>query len=1196
MVVSNPLRYDLDTLANLYQFYQQNFTNEMDQKIYDLIKKKEEERFTICFAGHFSAGKSTLINQFTNEPLLPQSPIPTSANVVEIVNGKEEIIVDLKNQQAVRSEASLTIDQIQNLCKDGETINRIRISKPLSQLPENVSIFDTPGIDSVDDADRIITEASIHTADILYYVVDYNHVQSEVNAMFLKEIEHRGIPYCLIVNQIDKHVDSELTFEAFKNSTENALLSWELHPQKVYYISLKALDLPTNEWKELKADMHQLFSPEQTNMINDTINREVSYYIDLAMDEYNESLIELENANENEDKSETGESIGQLKENLSTLEESVTSLDDQVNTLLNQTTANAQLMSFEIREKARELLESFQDNFKTGIFTTSKKREKIREERLQHFYGALMEQVEANLIWKLRDKLTAFINQYYKETLTLELPKEPYQKEAVIKQINTGASVTGEYVLNYTKQLEQDIKKHYRLEYKAIWLNYKKEIEELIQKDISKLQQSLNEATTQYKDKEKQETRISEINKYQEYLKAFKHGEVELDRDIYQKLKHLNKVEVKTDHTYFEEKSIYHKNDDQEVSSPLKERESLNLDPKTTLNYAKKVVDITRDLDSVQKLTTTLEEKIERLEKQKYEIALFGAFSAGKSSFANALLGENILPVSPNPTTATINKISPPTKTHKHRTAIVKMKSEEDVLDDIHLSLSDITFDSLKSFIDWFQRKKWKKMNLSTRNFTFLKAISDGYQDVSAMLSEKQEVTQENFERFIATESIACFVEELELFFDCAITRKGISLVDTPGADSINARHTNLTFSYMKNSDAILFLTYYNHPFSKADELLLQQLGKIKDAFHLDKMFFIINAADLASDEEELSLVKQYVKNQLQKNEVYQPNLYALSSKNVMLDKSREEAVADGGFLSFEHDFDYFLGDQLLQLSLSAMITDVERIEAFLKRYIDAQNMEAQEKENLKGKYEQELTEYKAITANYPIENSITYILEQLEKQFYYMKQRLSIQFPDHFKEFFHPGRIKLSGKKGRLQVQESYEAFIKQLNQLANQELRAIIVRMETWSNDQFRKVHQDLADKFYQLSDEEYQISAFHSKDLDQPDWNEQVFHIQENKVNSVLNQYKDTKQFFQENKKKIMEENLSDILLPFYEDKLKNINDDFHDFYKHQIEELIKNILADVQTQAEYDYDSFIDKIFNQTTDEKMIDAYEEMKRIK
>ena len=54
-----------------------------------------------------------------------------------------------------------------------------------------------------------------------------------------------------------------------------------------------------------------------------------------------------------------------------------------------------------------------------------------------------------------------------------------------------------------------------------------------------------------------------------------------------------------------------------------------------------------------------LRKKADRLDGQEFTVALFGAFSAGKSSFSNALIGEKVLPVSPNPTTAAINRIRP---------------------------------------------------------------------------------------------------------------------------------------------------------------------------------------------------------------------------------------------------------------------------------------------------------------------------------------------------------------------------------------------------------------------------------------------------------------------------------------------------------------------------------------------------------
>src|SRR5699024_4410371 len=64
-------------------------------------------------------------------------------------------------------------------------------------------------------------------------------------------------------------------------------------------------------------------------------------------------------------------------------------------------------------------------------------------------------------------------------------------------------------------------------------------------------------------------------------------------------------------------------------------------------------------LPGFEEIINDLLENKERLDHRTLTVALFGAFSAGKSSFANALLGDNLLPSSPNPTTAVINRISP---------------------------------------------------------------------------------------------------------------------------------------------------------------------------------------------------------------------------------------------------------------------------------------------------------------------------------------------------------------------------------------------------------------------------------------------------------------------------------------------------------------------------------------------------------
>ena len=160
----------------------------------------------------------------------------------------------------------------------------------------------------------------------------------------------------------------------------------------------------------------------------------------------------------------------------------------------------------------------------------------------------------------------------------------------------------------------------------------------------------------------------------------------------------------------------------------------------------------------------------------------------------------------------------------------------------------------------------------------FISAFQKGYPVYRDALGTVIKVERDEFVKFVAEEDRSCFVESIDFYYDCELTRKGITLVDTPGADSINARHTDVAFEYIRNADAILFVTYYNHAFARADREFLVQLGRVKDAFELDKMFFIVNAIDLAANEEEAEAVKTFVGDELQKFGIRNPRVHGISS------------------------------------------------------------------------------------------------------------------------------------------------------------------------------------------------------------------------------------------------------------------------------------------------------------------------------
>lgn len=93
----------LDTLYKLKkELEKSNNSNNspLINTINQVIKKVYLNQYTATFVGHFSAGKSTLINLLLEQDILPSSPVPTTSNTAIVSVAKEdEIIANLTQQQ-----------------------------------------------------------------------------------------------------------------------------------------------------------------------------------------------------------------------------------------------------------------------------------------------------------------------------------------------------------------------------------------------------------------------------------------------------------------------------------------------------------------------------------------------------------------------------------------------------------------------------------------------------------------------------------------------------------------------------------------------------------------------------------------------------------------------------------------------------------------------------------------------------------------------------------------------------------------------------------------------------------------------------------------------------------------------------------------------------------------------------------------
>ena len=119
---------------------------------------------------------------------------------------------------------TIALEELEAYCVNGTDIETVEITYPIPFLGEHTALLDTPGIDSTDDAHHQSTESALHLADVVFYVMDYNHVQSEVNFAFTKKMKEWGKPLYLIVNMIDKHKEWELPFTQYQEGTKQAFL------------------------------------------------------------------------------------------------------------------------------------------------------------------------------------------------------------------------------------------------------------------------------------------------------------------------------------------------------------------------------------------------------------------------------------------------------------------------------------------------------------------------------------------------------------------------------------------------------------------------------------------------------------------------------------------------------------------------------------------------------------------------------------------------------------------------------------------------------------------------------------------------------------------------------------------------------------------------------------------------------------
>lgn len=114
---------------------------------------------------------------------------------------------------------------------------------------------------------------------------------------------------------------------------------------------------------------------------------------------------------------------------------------------------------------------------------------------------------------------------------------------------------------------------------------------------------------------------------------------------------------------------------------------------------------------------------------------------------------------------------------------------------------------------------------------------------------------------------------------------KDITIVDTPGTNSIITEHQQITENFIHRAELVLFVTSADHPFTESERVFLQLLKGKWDR----KLLFVLNKIDLKTDEEQNEIIT-FIEKNFYRLFGFEPKIISISTKDAFLAKTTGDA------------------------------------------------------------------------------------------------------------------------------------------------------------------------------------------------------------------------------------------------------------------------------------------------------------------
>ena len=293
-------------------------------------------------------------------------------------------------------------------------------------------------------------------------------------------------------------------------------------------------------------------------------------------------------------------------------------------------------------------------------------------------------------------------------------------------------------------------------------------------------------------------------------------------------------------------------------------------------------------------------ELVKKLEADRFHLVVVGEFNHGKSTFVNALLGGNILPVGVRRATAVIHHLE---------------YSAEPKAEVVHTSgkREPLSFEAVRNF------------QVGGKD-----APHHAVGEAHAPAGEDE-------------------VKHLEVGYPAELLRERIVLVDTPGVNDLSLQRADITYSYIPKSDAVLFLLDAGQPLKESERVFLQEKLLAQSR---DKIIFVVTKKDIWDAGEQVQALN-YIRTELAKL-VKAPVLFPVSSE-----KALEGNTAESGMPELLSHLTKFLAEERGRILLDNALGEGIESARMLKKGVDARRrafaMSAEELDRRIGLLEKDL-------------------------------------------------------------------------------------------------------------------------------------------------------------------------------------------------------------------------------------------------